>query len=381
MPGGPTLRRLETRPLDPAASGQPTIPVEPIIARFRLAYPGFSLDVALTASARGVTALFGHSGSGKTTLLRCLAGLDRAPGGYLSVAGQVWQDESVFLPTHKRPLGYVFQEPSLLPHRTVLRNLEYGMKRVPAKARHVSLDHAIELLGLGHLLTRLPDKLSGGERQRVAIARALLVSPRLLLMDEPLASLDSASKAEILPYLGRLHEELAVPVIYVSHAADEVLRLADYLVLLEQGQVRASGPLRDLVTRLDLPLVHEDATAVVEATVAAHDPAYHLTWLEFPGGRLTVPLADYMPGRRVRLRIQARDVSLALEKSTRTSILNILPATVTEIAEADPAQLLVKLHTGGTVLLSRITRQSGDILGLKPGLSLYAQIKSVALVD
>ena len=199
-----------------------------IDARFRLDWPGFSLDVDLALPGRGVTALFGHSGSGKTTLLRCIAGLERAAQGRLAVDGEVWQDAGSWLPPHQRPIGYVFQEASLFAHLTVLGNLRYGMKRISG-AQRVSLDHAIELLGIGHLLDRKPDRLSGGERQRVGIARALAVSPRLLLMDEPLAALDLKRKQEILPYLERLHDELSIPVLYVSHSPDEVARLADYL--------------------------------------------------------------------------------------------------------------------------------------------------------
>jgi molybdate transport system ATP-binding protein len=353
-----------------------------IEARLRVRLAPFTLDTTFEAPSQGVTALFGRSGSGKTTLLRCFAGLVRSEG-FLRVNGEIWQDSDagVFLPTHRRPLGYVFQEKSLFAHLSVRKNLEYGLKRLPRAERRVRFDEAVTLLGVAALLSRTPQQLSGGQGQRVAIARALLASPRLLLMDEPLASLDLASKSEILPYLERLHAELSIPVIYVTHSPDEVSRLADHLVLLEHGRVQAAGRLRDLLTRLDLPLVHEDATAIVEATVAAHDAHYHLTWVEFPGGRLTVPLAERVPGHRIRLRIHARDVSLTLEKNTRTSILNILPARVLEIAAEDAAQLLVKLDLGGTVLLSRITRRSGDMLGLEPGLRVYAQLKSVALVD
>jgi molybdate transport system ATP-binding protein len=218
-----------------------------IHARFKLDYTGFTLDVDLDLPSHGVTALFGHSGSGKTTLLRAIAGLERVPGGYLAVNGEVWQDDEqgIFLPTHQRPLGYVFQEASLFAHLNVRRNLEYGLKRVPEQQRRVSLDKAIELLGIGHLQERMPNALSGGERQRVGIARALAVSPQLLLMDEPLAALDLKRKGEILPYLERLHDELDIPVLYVSHSPDEVARLADHLVLMENGQVLASGALTE----------------------------------------------------------------------------------------------------------------------------------------
>jgi len=206
-----------------------------IQACFRLDWPGFSLDVDLALPTRGVTALFGHSGSGKTTLLRCIAGLERAPQGRLIVNGEVWQDEQRWVPTYKRPIGYVFQEPSLFSHLSVISNLRYGLKRMSDEQR-VSLDQAIDLLGIGHLVDRKPDRLSGGERQRVGMARALAVSPRLLLMDEPLAALDLKRKQEILPYLERLHDELDIPVLYVSHSPDEVARLADYLVAMEDGR-------------------------------------------------------------------------------------------------------------------------------------------------
>jgi molybdate transport system ATP-binding protein len=222
-----------------------------IEARFRIDWPGFVLDVDLSLPGRGVTALFGHSGSGKTTLLRCIAGLERAPLGRLAVDGEVWQDASQWLPPHKRPIGYVFQEASLFAHLTVMGNLHYGLKRLRCAPR-ISLDQAIELLGIGHLLDRKPDTLSGGERQRVGIARALAVSPRLLLMDEPLAALDLKRKQEILPYLERLHDELEIPVLYVSHSPDEVTRLADHLVAMEGGRVVAYGPLADTLARLDL---------------------------------------------------------------------------------------------------------------------------------
>lgn len=218
--------------------------------RFRLDRPAFCLDIDLELPARGVTAIFGPSGSGKTTLLRCVAGLERAPGGWLSVAGEVWQDGHRWVPTHRRSLGFVFQEPSLFPHLSVAGNLRYGQLRGTGE-RRLCLDGAVELLGLGALLDRRPDQLSGGERQRVAIARALATAPRLLLMDEPLASLDMQRKLEILPYLERLHAELEIPVLYVSHAADEVERLADHLLVLEAGRALASGPLAETLAWLD----------------------------------------------------------------------------------------------------------------------------------
>lgn len=357
-------------------------PVNAIRARFRLERRDFLLDVDLDLPGRGVTALFGPSGSGKTTLLRLIAGLERAEGGELSVNGQVWQDSATFLPTHRRPLGYVFQEASLFSHLNIRRNLEFGMKRVDAAARKVSLDQAINLLGIGHLLERKPASLSGGERQRVGIARALAVSPRILLMDEPLAALDLARKQEILPYLERLHDELEIPVLYVSHAPDEVARLADHIVVMDAGKAVASGPLTETLARLDLPIrLGEDAGVVLDGTVAERDSQWHLARVEFAGGEVWVRDGGHALGHHVRIRILARDVSLALARHDGTSILNILPAVVAAVADdAHPAQALVRMDVGGSPLVARLTRRSANALALAPGQSVYAQIKAVALI-
>ena len=351
-------------------------------ARFQLGRDGFALDVDLALPGRGVTALFGHSGSGKTTLLRCIAGLERAPGGRLAVAGEVWQDGSTFVPVHRRPLGYVFQEASLFPHLSVRRNLAFGLRRVLPDLRRVSLDHAVELLGIGHLLDRMPASLSGGEKQRVAIARALAVSPRLLLMDEPLAALDLARKAEILPYLERLHDELEIPLVYVSHAPDEVARLADHLVVLDAGRAVASGPLVETLAGLDLPIrLGEDAGIVLEGRIAERDAQWHLARTEFPGGSVWVRDGGHAVGHPVRVRILARDVSLALTPNDHSSILNILPAVVEAIAtDSHPAQALARLRVGESALLARLTHRSVHALGLVPGKPVYAQIKAVALI-
>ncbi|MFB8830343.1 molybdenum ABC transporter ATP-binding protein [Azotobacter sp. CWF10] len=360
------------------------VPTDSIRARFRVAYAGFVLDVDLTLPGHGVTALFGHSGSGKTTLLRCVAGLERAAEARLEINGELWQDSAagVFLPTHRRALGYVFQESSLFPHLSVRRNLEYGMKRVDAATRRVSWERVLELLGIGHLLDRLPGRLSGGERQRVGIARALLTSPRLLLMDEPLAALDLKRKNEILPYLERLHDELDIPVLFVSHSPDEVARLADHVVLLDQGRVVAQGGLQETLARLDLPTAFsEDAGVVIESVVAEHDDHYHLTRLEFPGGAVLVARRPEAPGQHLRLRVHARDVSLANSHVEDSSITNVLPATVREVVEADtPAHVLVRLEAEGTPLIARITRRSCDQLAILPGKRMWAQIKAVALL-
>ncbi len=354
-----------------------------IQARFDLSYPGFELHAEMQVLAHGVIALFGPSGSGKTTLLRCIAGLEPAANGVLRVKDEVWQDGANFLPTHQRPLGYVFQEASLFPHLSVRRNLEYGLKRIPPAQRKVELDQVVEWLGLNKLIERdNPVGLSGGERQRVAIARALLTSPRLLLMDEPLSALDAASKREIMPYLERLHSELDIPVIYVSHALDEVARLADQLVLMEQGRVIASGALNEVLGRLDLPTAHlDDAGAVIEASVAIHDEEYHLTRLDFSGGSLWVSKVERAIGSLVRARVLARDVSIATAMPHGSSISNILGARIADIQDEGPDRVSLRLTVGKShVLLSRITRRSRDHLGLATGMEVFAQVKSVALI-
>jgi molybdate transport system ATP-binding protein len=352
-----------------------------ITARFRVARENFRLEVDLELPARGVTALFGPSGCGKTTLLRAMAGLDLHPGSELRVADMTWQSRDVFVPAHRRSVGFVFQEASLFAHMNVRRNLEYGWHRVPVSERLLALQRVIDLLDIGPLLQRKAHTLSGGERQRVAIARALAVSPRLLLMDEPLVSLDASRKQEILPYIETLHRELAIPLIYVSHSADEVARLADYLVLMEPGRVRATGDIHELFTRLDLPLAQEpEAAAIIEAVVAGHDERYHLTRLEFAGGDIAVPREMKSVGEPVRLQLAARDVSLTLQRQHETSILNIFPATVQQLTEHGPAQVTVRLLAAGVPLLARVTRKSADALALEPGRKVYAQAKSVALL-
>ena len=352
-----------------------------LCARFKHSYSGFSLDIDVCLPSRGVTALFGSSGSGKTTLLRLIAGLEKAADGYLALGDAVWQGANNFVPTHARPLGYVFQDACLFPHLDVRRNIEYGLRRIPQPSRRVSLDSVIDLLGITSLMQRMPDRLSGGERQRVAIARALAVSPSLLLMDEPLAALDQARKQEVLPYLERLHDALEIPVLYVSHAIDEVARLADHLLVLDAGRVVAQGSPAELMARIDLPLARGDETgALIEATIASHDDDYQLTNVSFHGGQLSLPRQTAGIGKHVRMRVLARDVSITLAAQTGTSIINILPARVTNIAEAGPSQSLVGLDLGGTPILARITRKSVDALGLKPGLAVYAQIKGVAIL-
>lgn len=362
-----------------------------IRARFRLERGEFTLDVDLTLPGRGVSALCGPSGSGKTTCLRAMAGLERAPRGHFAIgqAGcqEVWQDEAqgLFVPPHRRALGVVFQEASLFAHLSVRRNIEFGQQRVAPRRndgeRRQALVEVAELLGIAALLERSPGQLSGGERQRVAIARALLASPRILLMDEPLAALDVRRKLEILPYLERLHGELSIPIVYVSHSPDEVARLADHLVLLERGAVVASGPLNAVLSRTDLPSAFgDDAGVVIEARVAEHE-ADQLTRLEFAGGKIFVSARREPVGTLLRCRVHARDVSLTLAPQLHSSILNCVAATVRGVAPtATPGHVLVSLDVAGAPLLARVTRRSAERLAIVPGLALRAQIKSVALL-
>jgi molybdate transport system ATP-binding protein len=342
---------------------------------------GFSLNAAIDIPDNGITVLFGASGAGKTTLLRAIAGLEPSTGS-LKVGSEIWQDKNICLPAHERACGYVFQESSLFTHLSVRGNLEYGYKRTDEPERCISFDRAIELLSLKELLDRPATQLSGGERKRVAIARALLRGPKILLMDEPLASLDARHKRELLPFLERLHSELNIPVVYVSHAPDEVARLADYLAVMNNGEILATGPINEILTRFDLPISHDaDSGAVIATTPGSYDEQYGLTTLTFAGGSLLAPGRIDTDSGNIRVRVMARDISLTLQRQSGTSILNIVSATVLEFAEDGPAQTLVKLDADGTVLLARITRKSAADLNIMPGLKLYAQIKSIALLD
>lgn len=353
-----------------------------ITAAFSLQRPDFCLDVAFCLPASGVTAIFGQSGCGKTTLLRCIAGLERADQGLFKINTQVWQDHSSFLPTHRRRVGYVFQESQLFEHLNAEQNLHYGLRRTPSNEQRIPFDEAVELLNLSPLLARMPSELSGGQRQRIAIGRALLSNPSLLLMDEPLANLDLQSKADILPYLDRLHEELKTPIIYVSHSPDEVVRIADRMLLLEQGKLLAVGPVNEILTRTDLPIAHLDqACAVISGEVFEHDPQYHLSTIKVAGGFVSVSLLERAIGDAVRVRILARDVSLARQPAENSSITNAFPVCIREISNtSDPAKVLIKLDMNGEFMLSQITAKSASALKLGVGDIIYAQVKSVALM-
>lgn len=358
--------------------------IQPITTRFQLQFTDFQLAVDLCLPGAGITVLFGHSGSGKTTLLRCIAGLQRAPQGFLKINGQVWQDSEndFFLPTHKRALGYVFQEANLFSHLTVAENLQFGLKRIAKSLASINLQQTLELLGIEHLLSRLPEHLSGGERQRVAIARALALNPEILLMDEPLASLDAKRKQELLPYFMRLHEELKIPILYVTHSQQEVAQLADHLVILAEGKVIATGGLSETLNRLDLPLTQDQQAATVwEGKVAAHEPNYHLTQAAFEGVTLSLPAMDARISSPLRVQIFARDVSITLEAPKASSILNVLAATISGLVDDQAGQSLVQLKVGKQFLLANITRKSRLLLDLQIGMAVYVQIKGTSILN
>lgn len=346
--------------------------------RYSLQRAAFALDVDLELPMRGVTGLFGPSGAGKTTLLRCIAGLETAEG-ILEVSGDTWQDSSsgTWRTVEDRDIGYVFQEPRLFDHLSVQGNIDYGRKRRSAPS---DIDHIVELLGLSSLLERFPHELSGGEAQRVAIARALGCSPKFVLMDEPLASLDQARKDEILPYLDRLHAEADLPIIYVSHNVDEVCRLCDHLVVIDNGRVVADGSLQSVLVSLESPLLgDEHAGSIIEGTVTTNHSDDHLSRLEFSGGSLWIPGVQEAPGTPLRLRIRASDVSLCRVKPEATTILNVLPAVVESVEAGDGPSALVRLALGADEILARVTRRSIRELAIQAGERVFAQIKSVAV--
>jgi len=342
----------------------------------------FTLDLRFDA-AQGVTALFGPSGAGKTTALDLIAGLERPSSGRIAIDNEVMVDTAArtWVPSHLRRVGYVFQDSRLFPHLSVRQNLEYGTRFAGKRGRAPEGADIVELLGLGTLLDRRPATLSGGEKQRVAIARALLSAPRILLLDEPMAALDIARRAEILPYLARVREQAGVPIVHVSHALPEVARLADTVVLLEAGRVTAVGPVAELLSRLDLDeSAHAaKAGAVLTATVAAGPQDGDMTLLDHPAGRLRVPWRGQAAGTTVRLYVMARDVALALGEPGVLSIRNRLPATVVEVSPAHGGVQEVRLDVGGEALLSRVAAETVADMRLRPGLAVTALIKSVAL--
>lgn len=352
--------------------------------RLHLPRKDFALQVDLQLPAHGITVLYGASGSGKTTVLRCVAGLERAQSARVQVGPDVWQDDDsgVFLPPWQRDLGYVFQEASLFEHLDVRRNLSFGLKRAGKPGGERALAEAVELLGIGHLLQRRPANLSGGERQRVAIARALATQPRLLLLDEPLAALDTPRRQEILPWLERIRDEWRIPALYVTHAADELTRLADHLVVLDQGKVRAAGPVEEVLAQVNTPVVvGEDAGVLLTGHVAERDARWQLARVHFAGGDLWVRDSGLALNRPVRLRLLARDISLTLAEPQGTSIQNHFAGRVEAIADdAHPSQALVQVRCGEALIVSRITRRSLHALGIAEGSAVWVQVKSVAVM-
>lgn len=346
----------------------------------------FTLDIEQHLPAQGITVFFGPSGSGKTTVLRCVAGLEKA-AGLISLGDETWQDSAnnIFKPTWQRELGYVFQEASLFEHLDVRGNLHFGLRRSKRnrEAGHAQdLEAAIELLGISHLLARSVTSLSGGERQRVAIARALATRPKLLLLDEPLASLDMARRKEVLPWLERLHRELRIPILYVTHSMDELVRLADHVVLLDSGTVQGSGPLSQAMASQEVSLaIGDEAGIVTVGEVAEINDQDQTVGLRFGDCNVWVPGQSVVPGQKVRLRILARDVSLSLTAHDDTTIPNCLRGEIESIeSDVHPSQALLRVRCGQEVLMSRIPRQSLAKLGMAAGSSVWCQIKSVLLV-
>ena len=361
--------------------------MEPVLtASLKLQRGGFALNAELALPNRGISGIFGDSGCGKTTLLRCLAGLERADSGAVMMNDEPWQATAedgkpeIFLEPYNRPVGFVFQDARLFTHMSVQENLLYGFRRRQPQSPWISLDDVVELLGIEGLLQRRVNHLSGGERQRVAIGRALLVQPQLLLLDEPLAALDRHRKREIMPFLERMHRELEIPIIYVSHSLSEVSSLVDHLVLMERGKTVAAGPLDEMLTRLDMPLADDlNATTVITGTVARMEERYRLLAVATAFGELLIPQGAVSIGESVRLKIQARDVSLCLERPERTSIINIFAATIVELDSSHECHVNVRLQAGGVHLLSRVSHLSLERLELKVGKALFVQIKGIAL--
>ena len=352
-----------------------------IECKLNIQLEGFKLDAKFIIPDKGITVVFGPSGSGKTTLLRAIAGLEKSDTGFLKVGDSIWQSDHNFVPTHKRQIGYVFQDAALFDHLNVEGNLNYVIKRKTGLTKEF-IDSIYTLLDIKPLINRSTVQLSGGEKQRVAIVRALLSNPKILLLDEPLSALDLKRKNEILPYLDSLHNLLDIPILYVTHSQDETSRLADHLMLIENGKIIGNGPVNEMLTRFDMPMARSnEAISIFDAKVINRDPEFSLMYLEFSGGQFVVPDNGMPIESLVRIRVAARDVSLTKKKQTDTSILNIFSAVVEEIAPESKAQIIVRLTMGGVILLSCLTRKSASTLGLEIGLSIFVQVKSVAILS
>ena len=352
-----------------------------IECRINIQLEGFKLDAKFTIPDKGITVVFGPSGSGKTTLLRAIAGLEKSDTGFLKVGDSIWQSDHNFVPTHKRQIGYVFQDAALFDHLNVEGNLDYVIKRKTGLTEDF-IDSIYTLLDIKPLINRSTVQLSGGEKQRIAIARALLTNPKILLLDEPLSALDLKRKNEILPYLDSLHSQLEIPILYVTHSQDETSRLADHIMLIEDGKIIGNGPINEILTRFDLPLSHSgDAISIFDARVMSRDTDFNLMHLEFKGGQFILPDNKLPIESLVRIRVAARDVSITKKKQTDTSILNIFPAVVEEMVPEGDAQMMVRLTLNGVTLLACLTRKSTTSLKLDKGLSVFIQVKSVAILS
>ncbi len=351
-----------------------------LTADLKLTRGAFELHAQLDFPLNGITALFGPSGSGKTSLLRAIVGLERADG-ILQIGDSDWQSKKHFVPPHSRHVGYIFQEADLFDHLNVEKNLLYGYSRRAIAKRRFQPGQVIDLLKIGHLLRRRTQNLSGGERQLIALGRALLSSPQLLLMDEPLGALDISARIGIYPLLEHIADSMGIPILYVSHALDEVARLADQMILIDAGKITAMGETTGMLTRLDLPLAKSpEAEVVIPGIVVSHDEAWQLSEITFPGGKFLVPRIAKPPGESVKLRVAASDVSIALSHGTDTSVVNIFPARILEISEGEIPLALLKLDLGGTIVLARITRKSLQSLGLIAGAQVFAQVKGAAVL-
>jgi molybdate transport system ATP-binding protein len=356
----------------------------PIGLRLQLERENFSLDVAMDLPGQGISVLFGASGCGKTTILRCIAGLEKKMRGHIRIGETFWHCDASNnrLATHHRPIGYVFQEASLFEHLNVLQNIEFGYRRAAGERSKRHLDEAVALLGIGHLLARSVTTLSGGERQRVAMARALATRPQLLLLDEPMAALDPSRKQDVFPWLEKLRDEVRIPMIYVTHSMDELTRLGDHLVVLEQGRVRAMGPVAETLSSLDVRWdPSQDLGVLISGEVSLLEPAWHLAKVSFPAAHLWVRHDGMKLGAKVRLRVLARDVSITLQEPSGTSIQNHLQAQIVGSAEdVHPSQVLVRLQCGTHTLLARITARAWSQLRLEVGQTVWAHLKSVSVL-
>ena len=351
------------------------------LARQQQGKNSFTLDINTELPGKGITAVYGHSGSGKTTFLRCLAGLEQEQQGKVIVGKTCWQNHDFFLPAHQRPIGYVFQDAGLFPHLSVQGNLHYALKRSHKPGNQSLFDEVIALMGIEPLLQHKPQQLSGGEQQRTAIARALLIQPELLLMDEPLSSLDNRKKQEILPYLEQLKDSINIPIIYVSHALDELARLADHILVLKEGQLVQQGSLKEVFADINSADATQQASVVLQGEITSRDQQWHLAKFSFNGGHLQIQDSGEPVGSKLRLQILAKDISLALSEPQGSSIINRLTATITDIqADTQQTAALIRLGVGDELLLAQITHKSVHDLGLKPGMKVWAQIKSAALI-